>query len=63
MPRKYARGDLETDRYGAFVQIWRPEGWGIGHMMGLDYSTASQGREGLTQRLKSDRKLHGLMGG
>ncbi len=26
--RKNGKGGLETDRYGAIVQIWRNEGWG-----------------------------------
>ncbi len=38
------------------------KGGEIGHMMGLDYSTASQGRKRLTQRLKKDKELQGLMG-
>ena len=34
----------------------------IGEMMGLDYSMVSQGRKRLTQRLKKDKELQGLMG-
>ena len=34
----------------------------IEQMMVLDYSTASQGRKRLTQRLKKDKELQGLMG-
>ena len=35
----------------------------IGEMMGLDYSTVSQGRKRLRESLKRDRKLQGLMRG
>jgi len=31
-------------------------------MMGLDYSTVSQGRKRLRERLKKDKGLQGLMG-
>jgi len=38
------------------------KGMEIGQMMGLDYSTVSQGRKRLRERLKKDKELQGLMG-
>jgi REP element-mobilizing transposase RayT/DNA-binding transcriptional ArsR family regulator len=38
------------------------KGGEIGEMMGLDYSTVSQGRKRLRERLKKDKELQGLMG-
>ncbi len=35
----------------------------IEQMMVLDYSTVNQGRKGLRESLKRDRKLQGLMRG
>ncbi len=37
------------------------KGGEIGRMMALDYSTAGQGRKRLRERLKTDKKLQGLM--
>ena len=34
----------------------------IGQIMGLDYSTVSQGRKRLRETLKKDRELQGLLG-
>jgi putative transposase len=38
------------------------KGMEIGQIMGLDYSTISQGRKRLRERLKKDEELQGLMG-
>jgi len=38
------------------------KGMEIGQMMGLGYSTVSQGRKRLRERLKKDKELQGLMG-
>jgi REP element-mobilizing transposase RayT/DNA-binding transcriptional ArsR family regulator len=38
------------------------KGGEIGEIMGLDYSTVSQGRKRLRERLKKDKELQGLMG-
>jgi hypothetical protein len=37
--RKHGKGGLETDGYGAFVQIWWNEGWGnrTGNRTGLQH--------------------------
>ncbi len=36
-------------------------GTAIGGMMGIDYSTVSQGRKRLREKLKKDKKLSSLM--
>jgi len=38
------------------------KGGEIGEIMGVDYSTVSQGRKRLRERLKKDKELQGLMG-
>jgi hypothetical protein len=57
-----ARAALRQIAMGLLHKYGGMKGREIGHMMGLDYSTTSQGRKRLTQRLKKDKELQGLMG-
>ena len=57
-----ARAALRQIAMGLLYKYGGMKGGEIGHMMGLGYSTVSQGRKGLRESLKRDRKLQGLTG-
>jgi len=58
-----ARAALRQIAIGLLYKYGGMKGGEIGHMMGLDYSMVRQGRKGLRESLKRDRKLQGLMRG
>jgi hypothetical protein len=49
-----ARAALRQIAMGLLYKYGGMKGGEIGHMMGLDYSTVSQGRKGLRESLKSE---------
>ena len=45
--KKHGKGGLETDRHGAFVQIWRTEAWGNRAYDGTGLQHGKSGEEGV----------------
>jgi len=60
--RKNGKGGLETDRYGAFVQIWWNEGWGNRAYDGTGLQHGKPREEGVEGEVEKDKKLQGLGG-
>ena len=58
---KKERGRIRQIAMEIFYRFGGMKGGEIGEMMGVDYSTVSQGRKRLREKLKTDKNLSKLM--